>query len=406
LKFLPTIILSLSICSVSAQDVYSEFTRTLQHLCLAESVSQRNEFWNALVSAAKIPLVAGDSVAFLYRGEAETVSWMGDFNGWGSGKPFNNHGTRIPESDIWILKAALPPDARLDYKLLLNGQHSILDPFNQLNQWSGVGGGSLNSELRMPRWREDSLTTRAIDEAPKGGVDRDRVFTSPGLGYQITYSIYTPPGYEADKGYPVLYVTDGYEYMHERMGNMVTILDNLIYLGKITPVVAVFIDHRDPANRSLNRRMQELSASEKYMDFIIDELLPSVEHRLSPTGEVSQRAIVGTSLGGLTTTWLCFSRPGYFNGVGIQSPAFWFKPEIYNVVANSHAVPEKIFLTTGTIYDAEESVRKMRTILDQKAYSYKFMDVNQGHSWGNWRDLIDDMLIYLFPPEGSVIAPR
>jgi enterochelin esterase-like enzyme len=406
LKLLAIIILSLSIFSANAQDLYSEFTGTLQHLYRTESANELDELWNTLVSAAKVPLVAGDSVAFLYRGEAQTVSWMGDFNGWGSGKTFNNQGIRIPETDVWILKATLPPDARLDYKLLLDGQHSILDPFNRFNQWSGVGGGSLNSELRMPNWREDSLTTHAIHEAPRGEVGKDAVFTSQRLGYQITYSIYTPPAYRPEKVYPVLYVTDGYEYMHERMGNMITVLDNLIYLGKIEPVVAIFIDHRDPANRSLNRRMQELAASEKYIDFIVNELLPAVEHRHNAPSQVSQRAIVGTSLGGLTTAWLCFSRPGYFNGVGIQSPAFWFKPEIYNLVAKSGTGPDKIFLSTGTIYDAEEAVKKMRTILGEKGYPYEYKEVNQGHSWGNWRDLVDDMLIYLFPSRDPVMAPR
>lgn len=386
----------LSPCAL-AQDVYGEFTATLHELQRSENTARLNEIWNELVSAGKIPLVAGDSIAFLYRGEAKNVSWMGDFNGWGSGKTFNNRGDRIPGTDLWLLKAALPGDARLDYKVLINGQHLIIDPFNPHYQWSGVGGGSLNSELRMPQWRQDPLTTGTVEEAPRGSIQKDRLFTSRELGYQVTFSVYLPPGYHQDRVYPVLYVTDGYEYLHERLGNMATVIDNLVYLQKIEPLVAVFIDHREPANRSLNRRMQELAVNEKYLSFLVRELLPDIEEKFSVSREASERAIVGTSLGGLSATWMCFSQPQYFGRLGVQSPAFWFKPEIYKLVETSQSHPDRIFLSTGLIYDAEEGVRKMRGILDRKEYPYQFKAVNQGQSWGNWRDLIDDMLVYLFP---------
>jgi hypothetical protein len=97
-----------------------------------------NKHWDDLSSAHKIPLVIDDSVAFLYRGEAQTVKWTGDFNGWEYDKSFNNNGTRIPGTDIWILKAAFPKDARLDYKLIVDKQW-ILDPENKYQQLSGVG---------------------------------------------------------------------------------------------------------------------------------------------------------------------------------------------------------------------------------------------------------------------------
>jgi len=38
----------------------------------------------------------------------------------------------------------------------------------------------------------------------------------------------------------------------------------------------------------------------------------------------------------------------------------------------------------------------MKKILEQKEYPLKYIEVNEGHSWGNWRGLLDDMLIYFF----------
>ncbi|HEY8934593.1 MAG TPA: hypothetical protein VIM65_05205 [Cyclobacteriaceae bacterium] len=80
-----------------------------------------------------------------------------------------------------------------------------------------------------------------------------------------------------------------------------------------------------------------------------------------------------------------------------NSPAFWFKPEIYTYCDNPKNPPVKTFLTNGTINDTQEGAHKMKDILDKNTCQYQYKEVNQGHSWGNWRDLIDDILIYFFP---------
>lgn len=381
-----------------AQNKYAAFTETIQKLY--EAGGQSGPLWNSLVSSGKIPLTLEDSVAFLYRGKASSVVWMGDFNGWGSDKNFDNKGNLIPGTDIWILKTALPKDARLDYKIFVNGNQWILDPANKASQWSGVGGGSLNSELRMPEWKEDPLTAHILAGAARGKIQADLLLNSQALGYQLTYNVYTPHDYQEAEEHAIIYVTDGYEYMHERMGNMITILDNLIYLGKIKPVVAVFIDHREPVNRSLNRRMEELALNQKYLDFITQELIPAVETKYTISKDPSRRAILGTSMGGLSAAYFAFSKPEVFGLAGIQSPAFWFKPEIYALCDNPENQPVKVFMTTGLIHDSEEGAQKMQVILGKNTCTYEFKEVNQGHSWGNWRDLIDDILLYFFSPEG------
>ena len=398
IRFFSFVVLGL----ISAQSCRGqEMNVTLSSLLrgLYEPVGQQtvDERWSALTAANKIPVAVGDSVAFLYRGKVRSVAWVGDFNGWGNSKSFQNNGTRIPDTDIWILKSSLPGDARLDYKILIDERDLILDPSNPLYQWSGVGGGSLNSELRMPRWEHDPVTSDRLPGIATGSLSKDLLINSIELGYQVSYSVYTPAGYEAGKPYPVLYVTDGYEYMHERMGNMIAILDNLIHLHKMEPVIAVFIDHREPVNRTNNRRMQELGVNEKYMNFISRELIPVAEKTYSASGRQTDRAIVGTSLGGLSSAWFAFKSPDVFPLVGIQSPAFWYKKEIYTLVEDAGRVPVKVFMSTGLIHDTEDAVRKMGQILDRKGVAHTVRAVNQGHSWGNWRDLTDDMLIYLFP---------
>jgi enterochelin esterase-like enzyme len=396
-KFYTTVLLFMGTFCTAAQD-YSSFTSTIQKLYQLKSSVEISAAWDNLIEDENIPLIEQDSVAFLYRGEVSSVAWMGDFNGWGYKKDFDNKGKKIPNTDIWILKSSFPKDARLDYKILINENTWILDPNNNDKQWSGVGGGSPNSELRMPDWKPDPITTTLIADAKKGNVDKDILLNSKSLGYQVTYSIYIPNGYKPGRSYPVIYVTDGYEYMHDQLGNMITILDNLIHLRKIQPVMAVFIDHREPVNRSNNRRMQELSMNEKYLNFLLQELIPIVEKNYNISKDPARRAVLGTSMGGLSAAYFAFSKPEIFGLAGIQSPAFWFKPEIYTFCDNPEKPPVKTFMTTGIINDTEEGALRMKTILDKNTCTYQYIEVNQGHSWGNWRDLIDDILIYFFPP--------
>lgn len=363
-------------------------TKTLQ-------TDQVNTWWTDLNQSNSIPLVNNDSVLFLYRGNANTVEWMGDFNGWGYVKDLSNKGRKILNTDIWYLKCKFPSDARLDYKILIDGTNWIIDPINKFQQWSGVGGGSPNSELRMPLWNED-VATVAQANVPKGELIRDVLIISKSLGYQVTYSVYLPHNYKQHGPMAVAYVTDGYEYLHPQLGNMTTTLDNLIHTQKIQPVITVFVDNREPVNRANNRRMNELAMNSKYLDFFANELIPAIQTQYPVKAEAKSRAIIGTSMGGLTATYFAFTRPDLFGLAGIQSPAFYTRPQIYNLCEGNADVQLKVSMTTGLINDTSTDSRKMSEILKASSCVYQYREVNEGHSWGNWRRLVDDILIDLF----------
>jgi enterochelin esterase-like enzyme len=381
--------------TLSAQK--TSFSSLQQAALIPDSAQRKNEIdkiWNDLKHRGDIPLIKGDSVIFLYRGDASSVHWTGDFNGWGFNKKLNTTGQKISGTNIWFLKCSFPQNARFDYKININGEKLIIDPENQYHQWSGVGGGSINSELRMPQWKEDETTVEKAN-VPKGKVIHDVLINSPALGYQITYSVYLPAVAEPAK-FPVIYVTDGYEYMHPKMGHMLTVLDNLIAGKKIKPVIAVFIDHREPINRSNNKRMEELGMNAKYLQFFTDELIPKIEATYSALPGAANRAIMGTSMGGLTAAYFVFAKPDVFSMAGIQSPAFYTRPQIYQLCDNPSNTKIKISMTSGVFNDASEGGQKMKKIFETNACVYTYREVNEGHSWGNWRNLIDDVLIDLF----------
>ncbi|HEY5690320.1 MAG TPA: hypothetical protein VIS49_02600, partial [Cyclobacteriaceae bacterium] len=222
MKILSSILFFLVSAQLLAQQ-YVEFQSNLLSLYSAASSSESLEqALKVLQEKDQIPIRQNDSVAFLYFGQANSVDWMGDFNGWGYHKSFENGGKKIAGSSLWMLKASFPRDARLDYKIVIDKQSWILDPLNPHQQWSGVGGGSPNSELRMPEYQDDKVQTPR-QSITHGRLNQDILYSSKLLGYQLTYSVYSP-AVEIDGKLPVVYVTDGYEYLHPQLGNMPTVL--------------------------------------------------------------------------------------------------------------------------------------------------------------------------------------
>lgn len=348
--------------------------------------------WDSLTINKLIPLTEDSTALFLFRGDAESVSWNGDFNSWSGDKRVDTQGSNIMGTDIWFLKMNFPPDSRLDYKITIDDENWILDPANPYQQWSGFGP---NSELRMPNWKEESLT-KAMEGVEKGSLSAYRLIKSNNLGYEVQYRVYTPAGYENFRDLPVLYVTDGQEYSDEQLGAATIALDNLIDLQRIEPVIAVFVDPLNPDNTDENRRMDEYGNNEEYLAFYTEELIPEIERTYKVKADRDNRAILGTSLGGLNATYFAFTEPDVFGATAIQAPAFWFREEIYELVRNYDGKKPKIFMSTGTIGDNTAEARLMKSIFEEKNYTFEYLEVNEGHSWGAWAAQMDDILIYFY----------
>ena len=42
-------------------------------------------------------------------------------------------------------------------------------------------------------------------------------------------------------------------------------------------------------------------------------------------------------------------------------------------------------MSTGTINDTQTGARRMKAVFEGKAYPLRYVEVPEGHSWGNWR---------------------
>ena len=345
---------------------------------------------DSMVSNNQIPFAINDSVIFIYQGNTSQVKWVGDFNGWNANAGYS--GIQVSGTNVWIAEKSFPPDARLDYKIVVNNSTWILDPLNRFIQYSGFGP---NSELRMPAWQypQEKIRNAAI---LGGNVSDNYRISSEYLGYDVQYKIYTPKLYANLSNLPVIYVTDGHEYADAQLGSMVITLDNLIAQSVIPPVIAVFIDPRNPDNIGSNRRMTEYTGNLNFANFIAEELVTEIDANYKTSANASDRIILGTSLGGLNSAFIALEKPSVFGNIAMHSPALWYNNQSvlnrYNSADNISNL--KFYISTGTINDTEEEASELKSILVEKEIDHYYIAVNEGHSWGNWRARIKDVLVY------------
>lgn len=227
-----------------------------------------------------------------------------------------------------------------------------------------------------------------------GAVSDNIRISSKVLGYDLQYRVYLPEDAQPESAYPVLYLTDGQGYISR--GHLPMLLDKMIATGEIEPVIAVFVDPRDPDNLRNNRRNAQFLCNRDYLAFFTDELIPRIEKDYPAIAHRDGRTIMGLSFGGLNAA--CFGLFGYetFSNLGMQSPANHPVPKLLDVYEKMPLLPLRMFLTTGKPDDNTQANRRFRSVLKNKGYELKYIEVRQGHNWDNWQPLLDDALEFFY----------
>jgi len=233
-----------------------------------------------------------------------------------------------------------------------------------------------------------------------GGLSPNVRISSDMLGYDIQYRVYTPQDVEAAENLAVLFITDGPAYIQQ--GRVPKVLDRLIASAEIDPVIAVFVDPRDPDDLRVNRRNQEFFCNVDYLSFYVSELIPAIERAYPVRKARDARTILGVSFGGLNAA--CFGYLGYefFSGIGMHSPAIHPVDKLLPAYEKAPKLPLRIFLSTGYPDDNTSENRKFRKLLQEKGYDMKFVQIDAGHDWGNWKRLIDDVLLYFYGKSATI----
>jgi len=139
----------------------------------------------------------------------------------------------------------------------------------------------------------------------------------PGDPTHREHPVYLPPGYaDSDRRYPVLWCLAAYTNAgpgqvgwRNHGESLPQRIDRLIRSGDMEPVIVVFPDCYTAlgGNQYVNT-----SALGNYADYLIDELVPAVDHRYRTLPDPRARAVFGKSSGGFGALHLVMAHPGCF----------------------------------------------------------------------------------------------
>jgi enterochelin esterase-like enzyme len=373
-------LLTLTVLLLRAQSL-ENFIRYLEHL---PATSRQEAVDSFLIANPGSPLIEHDTVCnFICQASASEISVAGDMTGW---KPGMILMKRIDGTDLWYGKASFPPDARLDYKYVIDTLWTM-DPRNPYSSKTGFG---VNSELRMPRYRPapesvyDSMTPR--------GTIMDTVFYSMIMENLRTVRIYLPVGYSRTvRPYPVILFHDGSEFI--TLGDATVILDNLISVHRIRPVIGIFVE---PIARDLE---YSGALKDSYVSFIMRELMPVIDTKYNTSSNAANRATVGISNGGNAALYLGCSHPESFARIAAYSSNVI--PQVTAALSTPRNMDLVFYIDIGR-YDIDALIpmaENLVSLLKKKGYPYSYYRWNDGHSWANWRDHLGVSLEQFFPPD-------
>ena len=178
--------------------------------------------------------------------------------------------------------------------------------------------GSGNPEPNTARRPGQQAIVLAADDKPvflhaPEGFDRMREGIPHGTIQTVEYQsttvgttrktlVYLPPGYSANKKYPVLYLLHGIggdEEEWHRHGHPEIIFDNLLAENKVVPMIIVLPNGRAQANdRAQGNVMATAPAFANFEGDLIKDLIPFIESKYSVKSDRESRALAGLSMGG------------------------------------------------------------------------------------------------------------
>lgn len=254
------------------------------------------------------------------------------------------------------------------------------------------------SYVRLPEFKENIWTIEKEDVL-KGKLELFDDFESKILNNKRRVWVYTPANYSnRDKPYGLAVFTDGWEYVHVSKAPIV--FDNLIAEGKISPMCAVFIDSNE--DRSI-----ELTCCDKFIDFLMEEIIPWMNDKYNISKDRKKNVIVGFSYGGLTANYVALKHPEIFSKVFCHSGGLYWKAKddkndrgfILRKYEESEKLPIDFYVTFGEFEkESEEHFKANKDfikILESNGYSFKYEEFMGGHTFIDVKINLANGLMYL-----------
>ena len=259
------------------------------------------------------------------------------------------------------------------------------------------------SELKLPKSKRNR---RAGKIKIVGEVKYHKNFKSEILQNERDIIVWIPPSYknESDRKFSVLYMHDGqnimdpktsYAGMDWRVDETAT---KLIKSGKLEEIIIVGI-YNTPD------RLEEYSDSEKgnkYLKFIIDELMPFINSNYRTKTTNTDTAIMGSSMGGLISLLAVWKYPDVFGKAACLSSSFYYDDEkAIKMVRDYKGEKKKIKIYIDHGEDGLPRGQKMFCALGEKGFIIGtdidyFYAPGAEHTENAWAGRLERPLLFLF----------
>jgi enterochelin esterase-like enzyme len=297
------------------------------------------------------------------------------------------------DDGVWSLTVGpLRPDMYI-YNFVVDGVR-IADPNNTV---AGFTAMPPYSQLVVHGTGPAYYDARNV---PHGVVARHIYHSNVTNGERELY-VYTPPGYDRAKRYPVLYLVGGSgdlpsNWVYDGRVNMM--MDNLLAEGKALPMV-IAIPNNQVVHRN-NPRHAELTF-QMFENELRRHIVPLVEREYSVRRDPKGRALSGLSMGGRHTQFAGFRSLDLFASFGVLSAGDVDSEKSIAGFLNDPDVNKKVeylFVGQGTA-EAEgplgaRCVALHKALLNHKVKHEYYVGGSGGHDWATWRHL----LYYRFLP--------
>ena len=248
---------------------------------------------------------------------------------------------------------------------------------------------------------------------PQGEVTRHVIQSKEWREAHHEYYVYVPAQYDPKAGAGLMVFQDGHWYLNEEGDARTTIVyDNLIHQGKVPVTICIFInpghssdDFPENPFRNQYRVDQYDEMSDRYVSFLINELIPEVEKEYNIIDDPKHRAICGMSSGGICAFTAAWQRPDYFHKVVSHIGSF-------TNIRGGHEYPNMIRSVTKKdikvfLQDGENDLdlvfgnwwlanKQMESSLKFRDYDYKFVGGKGGHSGEHGGAILPETLIWLW----------
>ena len=215
-------------------------------------------------------------------------------------------------------------------------------------------------------------------------------YESRTVGTTRKTNVYTPPGYTADKKYPVLYLLHGIggdETEWVRFANPNVLFDNLIADGKAVPMIVVMPNGRAHKNdRAEGNVMASAPAFATFERDLIDDLIPAIEANYSVDKSREKRAVAGLSMGGGQSFNFGLGNLDTFAWVGPFSAAPNTKPaeELIPSVENAKAKLKLLWISCGNKDGLIRISQNVHQFLKKNSIEHVWHVDGHGHDPAHW----------------------